>query len=110
METHNKHTKTHACDLVERQAVIDAANDADVIVFCHDDDPIDEAIEEAILATKRSIVKSIEELPSAQPDIIRCKDCINRQGDYCHCSTGIVQYGTYVKESDYCSKGVRREE
>ena len=55
-------------------------------------------------------VNIIKSVPSAQPDLIQCKDCIHRHGDYCHCSDGIVQYGTYVKESDYCSKGERRED
>lgn len=58
----------------------------------------------------------LEALPSAQPEIIRCKDCKYNLNNarlfadpdpiltYAWCNTGAFQ------ENDFCSKGKRREE
>ena len=63
-------------DPIERQAAIDAVKDADVcVIYNAFDIDIDEAIELAIRATKVSVIASVETLPPAQPEIIRCKDC-----------------------------------
>ena len=56
-------------DLISRKAAIDAIKDADVVVFYDEDTTADDAIEVAIISTKRSMVGSIESLPSAQPEI-----------------------------------------
>jgi hypothetical protein len=55
-------------DLIDRRAAIDAVKNTDVVVLYHDTEPVEEAIEEAIEATKRSITTGIEGLPSAQPE------------------------------------------
>lgn len=52
-------------DLISRQAAIDAADRADYTLL---------AIEDVKLVTDE-VVKEIKKLPSAQPEIIRCKDC-----------------------------------
>ena len=139
-ETHDKHTEMHACDCISRQAAIDAI------------------LEQTVCATKRELVErcdanisdedgwlggvcialdTIEDLPSAQPDlssysdklwhnayergrkdaveeIIRCKDC--KWGDwytsvdrkrYCYC----METGNGGRtEDDFCSRAERREE
>ena len=56
-------------DCVERQAAIDAIKNADVcVVYNAFDIDIDEEIELTIRATKRSVIASVETLPSAQPE------------------------------------------
>lgn len=48
-----------------------------------------------------TIVKAIEQLPSAQPDIIRCKDC--RHNHDCN-----IQYHAQAGEEFYCGAAERR--
>lgn len=55
-------------DTISRQAAIDEIKNADVVVLYYDGEPIDEAIERAIKAVKRSVVASVENLSSAQPE------------------------------------------
>ena len=53
-----------------------------------------------------SIVHNNEELPSAQPEIVRCKDCaysFEAYGDL-HCE----KYCHYSTPDDFCSRGERR--
>lgn len=51
-------------------------------------------------------IKTIEQLPSAQPKIIRCKDCNHFYKDNLNqwCFRG--KYG--VKEDDFCSRAERK--
>ena len=64
----DEHTKTHACDLISRQAAIDALKmDISIIPFAKAREYVRESIE--------TIYNRLEELPPAQPEIIRCKDC-----------------------------------
>ena len=91
---------------IDRQAAIDAIKNADVIVLYHDAEPVDEAIEEAIWATKRSAEASVEGLPSAQPEIIKCKEC-----KYCDASAGMYwcnERSKSVFEDEFCSCAERR--
>ena len=46
----------------------------------------------------------LQELPSAQPEIIRCGECAHKDKkiDYCH------YLGITICERDYCSYGERR--
>ena len=85
-------------DTISRQAAIDAIKNVDVVVLYHDGEPIDEAIEEAIEAVKRSVMASVENLQSAQHtsnnDCNGCKfvgcydtdfpcaNCIRKNKDY----------------------------
>lgn len=55
-------------DTISRQAAIDALNNADVVVMYHEDDKVDDIVEEVILATKHSAEKSITALQSSQLD------------------------------------------
>lgn len=54
-------------DLISRQAAIDAADRADYTGL---------AVEDVKKVTDE-VVKEIKKLPSAQPEIIRCKECKN---------------------------------
>ena len=85
-ERTQKRTETHACDLISRQAAIDA-------VFKEGHGTIKERL---------------ERLPSAQPEVIRCKDCkwFGRIG----CAISIVDDSDKPTENDFCSFAERKEE
>ena len=52
-------------------------------------------------------VRRIEQLPSAQPEIIRCKDCKSRDNDdFC---TGRGFPYQLVPDDGFCDKGERKE-
>ena len=50
------------------------------------------------------------EMPSAHPEIIRCKDCKyhHYEGDIPYCAN--IDYGYGWKDNDFCSKAERRGE
>ena len=52
----------------------------------------------------RSVVDVINEVPSAQPEIIRCKDCWHYPSEYADCP----MIGWARNENDFCSKAERR--
>ena len=95
-ETHDKRTETHACDLISRKAAIDS--------FKADDD--------GSLWKMDDIVYRLEQMPSAQPEIIHCRDCEYGEHDdygYWYCRG----FGCAVGDTDgsgYCSKAERRED
>ena len=60
-ETHDKRTETHARDCISRQATIDAYGDWYV----------EEGTADGFIGTVKQL---LEGLPSAQPEIIQCKD------------------------------------
>lgn len=61
---------------------------------------------------KACIIGVLEELATAQPDIIRCKDCKHHSFDagygydWCNRTSGIFR----VKPYDFCSRAERRED
>ena len=59
-ERTHKRTETHARDLISRQAAIDLWVWGDTDMEAH---------------SRVVHVEDIEALPSAQPELIRCKDC-----------------------------------
>ena len=66
-ERTEKRTKTHVCDLISRQAAIDAIH-CDITVTGKQN-------AELVASTIGAFVDRIKALPSAQPEIIHCKDC-----------------------------------
>lgn len=80
-------------DLIDRQAAIDAAER---------NSQVDGAY--GYMDTK-SIVDMLNDLPSVQPEIIKCKDCkwFNDIG----CAIRIVDDTDKPSEEDYCSMGER---
>lgn len=51
------------------------------------------------------IIEDLKELPSAQPEIVHCKDCKWKQGAEC------VRFAEIrVFPNDFCSRAERREE
>jgi len=62
-----------------------------------------------------NLLKAIDELPSAQPDIIRCKDCkfygrADKRRFYRGSDCLNNRIDTIVPDRDFCSKAERREE
>lgn len=90
-------------DLISRQSAIDVADRADCTEL---------AVEDVKKVTDE-VVKEIKKLPSAQPEIIRCKDCK-------HWTTMVERpkHGTcdqwctlnVTRRDEYCSKAERKEE
>jgi len=81
-------------DLISRQAAIDAIDRLDI--------PEDMCVFEIL----SHIELEIGNLPSAQPEIIRCKDCKWHEGRY-HCLNFDVVGFDY---NDYCSLAARKEQ
>ena len=53
-------------------------------------------------------VEELEKMPSAEPDIIHCKDCAHyspHKDDYM-CGINVL---AYVRDDDFCSRAERRE-
>ena len=70
-------------DLIERQAAID------LIKKCI---PPEEC-------AKQLLIMGMEQLPSAQPEIVRCKDCLMH---------GVCQFELGLGENGFCSQAERR--
>ena len=51
----------------------------------------------------------IADMPSADVEpVVRCKDCVHRNGDYCH-NYGGIAYLQFVRMTDFCSRGERED-
>ena len=78
-------------DQIERQAAIDAVENTDC---------------ELTPSAWDELTDAIMQVPSAQPEIIRCKDCKYRGvGNYCVYGTRLAWV---TKSNDFCSKAERR--
>lgn len=44
-------------------------------------------------------------------ELVRCKNCKYRNGDYCHCYDGFAHGGNFffVRPDDFCSRGEKDE-
>ena len=85
-------------DTISRQAAIDALRtcyDTETVTMDNGDEYINYG----------DAIGEIEQLPSAQPEIVRCKECAYAsKDDYTHCP-----YVTWWNsKDDFCSKGKRR--
>ena len=89
-------------DLISRQAAIDALMSLTIykskreIVQAADKD------ENSWIGGVAECIDEIEDLPSAQPEIIRCKDCTHYFGEWC------CENRHYLKDYDFCSRAERR--
>lgn len=88
-------------DCISRQAAIDVLNSFDVLDG-HTD--------------KEEIKERIERLPPAQPEIVRCKECINRHLGHGFCPMvhvsidGKHEFYELNQDDDFCSFAERRTE
>ena len=85
-------------DLISRQAAIDAWK-ADFKGYV---DSLD-----LLRDDYNGIMEYIDETPSAQPEIIHCRDCKWHNGEIDQCN---VQICASMCSEDFCSKAERREE
>ena len=76
-------------DLISRQAAIDAADMADYPGLSIED--VDKVTGE--------VVKALKDLPSVQPEVIRCKDCLMH---------GVCRFEQGLGLDGYCSQAERR--
>ena len=82
-------------DLIDRQAAIKAL-DATITITGEKN-----ALE--VSDYIKTVKERLEELPSAEPEIIRCKDCIYRRDAAC-------DYVDFWLQDDYfCSRGERKD-
>lgn len=112
-------------DLIDRQAAIDALRNINAIVSPISDDVLlidrAEAMAELIMLSADEICRDLKELPSAQQEIIRCKDCKHKptrdsDGELkfptyrcpCHCDD--YYYSWMPKDDWFCANAERREE
>lgn len=90
-------------DLISRQAAIDALD-----ALCDRECEYSKQQRSFMCGACRlgSAFDVIDELPSAQPEIIRCKDCKYRDADdFC---TGRGYPNVLVPDDGFCDKGERR--
>lgn len=93
-ERTQERAETHACDLIDRQAAIDA-------IYHH------------LPSVSRTRARTmLHEVPSAQPEIIRCKDCEYGEQDEVgrwFCRSLGCQIGN-EDGSGYCADALNRKE
>ena len=96
-------------DLISRQEAIDFISKASVwVIYTQGDSQKDEAefVESIIKQTKEAIQSMLrEDLPSAQPEIITCAQCVYYQQDHHYCEFLDAEFSL----NDYCSQAERRE-
>lgn len=86
-------------DLINRQAVIDA------IKRCESTDTYD--FNNGMIRLIRAL-NAIADIPSAQPDIVRCKDCKNSSGKIAN-RTKCGLHNWWVGFDYFCADGERKE-
>ena len=92
-ESHDKRTETHACDLIERQAAIDAL------------DEIEAEVADGYGYQYAKWREYFAKMQSAQPDIIRCRNCKFASGDSRIC----MKFDhSPIGELDFCAWAERR--
>ena len=95
-------------DTISRQEVINTVRKIILGFFSTEDGAMTDT-EKTLLSVNKAICNGVRELPSAQPEIIRCKDCKHHHYDgedipYCD----RIDYGYGWKDDDYCSMAERR--
>ena len=83
-------------DLISRQSAIDAL-DGEITITGR-------ANAEAVRGYANLVSDRIKRLPSAQPEIIRCKDCIWWRDEYCTNPIGMF----LPEEDSFCSCSTER--
>ena len=107
-------------DLISRQSVIAVLDKTKRIAINN----LDGEVLKAFCSTLNSLTNIVDSLPSAQPGIIRCKDCKHwipydwmfsemwqskNIADYPEDEIGCDCCDMAMKANDFCSRAVRRE-
>ena len=96
-------------DLISRQEAIDELKEHRAL-YC---DNTPDTFSKLSYAEKNRVdeldtaIATLVNLPSAEPEIIRCKDCKHWKGSIKQCG---VQVCSEMYGDDYCSRSDRREE
>ena len=80
-------------DLIDRKKAIETLKEYEVVES--DNFTRMDSLSMMTVATIANCIEAIEELPSAEPEIIRCKDCKWRN---------VYQFPPKYDEKDYCDK------
>ena len=100
----------NSSDTISRQAAIDAVEFG--ITYAKAINKSTGEVKELFKEGNKALNEAVErlkELPSAQPEIIRCKDCKHHHyegEDIPYCDR--IDYGYGWKDNDYCSMAERR--
>ena len=99
-------------DLISRQAAIEALKKISFLHWFECGEYLSEDTREIKIINSNKALEAIEALPTAQPDIIRCKDCkfwtnIKRTNRY-WCKTDDGLYDLNPSPNDFCSRAERR--
>ena len=121
----NASNALNALDCISRQAAIDAVHKSifDFFDICDDDEesPMTHK-DEVLLEINKAITTQIKDLPSAEPEIIRCKDCQYQEkffhkdarrkggGYYIYGCELSEEYSHVCLDDDFCSRAERRIE
>ena len=94
-------------DTISRKKTIEAMEDVDWYHINKDGQLTHGANskEDEPLCKAEDVYKVLNDMPSAQPEIVRCKDCRHRDLFSCPLADNDFQ-----KDEDFCSWGERREE
>lgn len=111
MSDYGKDTNISSKDTIYRQDAIDEIEyELEMINSALDSITLDFNARERLCQRKgeaREILNSIQQLTSAQPEIIRCKECINHGKEICYFWSHF--YGTINTPDDgFCYKAERR--
>ena len=90
-------------ELISKKAVIEAIEKARANVGHN----LEHSIGKSIIEILDDVGRDVDRLPSAQPDIIRCKDCRYYDHEGLQC-LDIYGYGRRWEENDWCSYAERR--
>lgn len=86
-----------ANDSISRQAALDAVRSMQTYKL-HEGDNM-------LLVDKVEVQTELMTLPSAQPELIRCKDCVRYQTERCFMH---IERLWELKPDDFCSQAERR--
>lgn len=97
-------------DLIDREKAIEQMSLYGSVWMDYTDDMTKEQVaEKALRASKQALIEAVKRLPSAQPDIIRCKDCDwwTKQEDSPQGRCALLQM--YPTGGWFCGNARRRE-
>lgn len=101
-------------DTISRQAAIDALKG--LPTWCADEGGYYGGAQPPMVALldPEDAVSAIENLPSAQPEIVRCKDCkyshMTYDGDCKYCDIWFPDEQEYMPGDYYCGSAERRQD
>ena len=90
-------------DLISRQAAIDELKRISFSHWFECGEYLSEDTREIKIISSSKALEVIEALPSAQPEIVRCKDCKWKQGSECVRFAEVRPF-----PDDFCSRAERR--